>query len=164
MALSSSIKWHGSGTLLCGVLQGGIALQLTNETTIFMQKAIYFVSKLIAARGMLELTDRCLYFQVFPFDASFGIRSVSIDVCTIVDVCIERGDLHPRIVVTADKRYEFALSKGQELYDRLKEIRKDPLGQKRESDFASEIVCSCGKSTNSLHAYCPWCGAKLFQI
>jgi len=126
-----------------------------------MQKAIYFVSKPIAARGMLELTDRCLHFQVFPFDASFGMKNISIDVCTIVDVSIERGDLHPKITVTADRKYEFVLSKGQELFDRLKEIRKNPLGQRANGDLSSEIVCSCGKSASSLYYYCPWCGMKL---
>jgi len=126
-----------------------------------MQKAIYFVSKPIAARGMLELTDRCLHFQVFPFDASFGIKNVSIDVCRIVDVCIERGDLHPKVTITADKKYEFLLSKGQELFDRLREIRKNPLGQRATDEVSSETVCSCGKRASSLYYYCPWCGAKL---
>lgn len=129
-----------------------------------MQKAIYFVNKPIAARGMLELTDRCLYFQVFPFDASFGIKSVAIDVCSIEDVCLERGDLHPRIVITANKKYEFVLSKGKELYDRLMEILRNPLGQKADGDLSSEIVCSCGKCTSSIHVYCPWCGAKLPRL
>jgi len=136
-------------------------LQLTSETTLFMQKAMYFVSKPIAARGMLELTDRHLYFQVFPFDASFGIKNVEIDVCAITDVSIERGDLHPRIIVVASRRYEFVLSKGQELYDRLREIRRNPLGQRTDGDSACEIACACGKSASSLYEYCPWCGAKL---
>jgi hypothetical protein len=126
-----------------------------------MQKAIYFVNKPIAARGMLELTDRSLHFQVFPFDASFGIKSISIDVCSITDAAIEIGDLHPHVVVVADKRYEFVLSKGRELYDRLKEIRNNPLGQKRDGELSSEITCPCGKSASSLYTYCPWCGAKL---
>lgn len=141
--------------------KGGFIVQVSNEITLFMQKAIYFVSKPIAARGMLELTDRCLYFQVFPFDASFGIKSIAIDVCTISEIGIERGDLHPKVVVTADKKYEFVLSKGQELYERLKELRRNPLQQKRDGDFASEVVCSCGKSVSSLYRYCPWCGAKV---
>jgi hypothetical protein len=147
-----------------GAAPGGFILQLTSETTLFMQKAIYFVNKPIAARGMLELTDRRLYFQVFPFDASFGIKSISIDVCSIVDVCLERGDLHPRIIITTDKKHEFVLSKGRELYDRLREILRNPLGQKRDGDLSSEIVCTCGKGTSSYHVYCPWCGAKLLQI
>jgi len=141
--------------------KGGIVLQLTSETTLFMQKAIYFVNKPIAARGMLELTDRCLHFQVFPFDASFGIKSISIDVCSISDVSIELGDLHPRVVVVADKKYEFVLSKGRELYDRLKEIRKNPLGQMRDGESCSEIACSCGRSASSIYTFCPWCGKKL---
>ena len=136
-------------------------MQLTNETTLFMQKAIYFVNKPIAARGMLELTDRCLHFQVFPFDASFGIKSISIDVCSITDVSLEHGDLHPRIVVVADKKYEFVLSKGRELYDRLREITKNPLGQRRDGETCSEIACSCGRSASSLYTFCPWCGKKL---
>ena len=141
--------------------KGVIVLQLTNETTLFMQKAIYFVNKPIAARGMLELTDRCLHFQVFPFDASFGIKSISIDVCSITDVSLEHGDLHPRIVVVADKKYEFVLSKGRELYDRLREIRKNPLGQRRDGETCSEITCSCGKSASSIYTFCPWCGSEL---
>ena len=122
---------------------------------------MYFFSKPMAARGMLELTDRRLYFQVFPFDASFGIKNVDIDVCSISDVSIERGDLHPRVIVVAERRHEFVLSKGQELYDRLMEIRKNPLGQKTNSDHACEIVCSCGKSVSNLFEYCPWCGSRM---
>jgi hypothetical protein len=128
-----------------------------------MQKAMYFVSKPIAARGMLELTDRRLYFQVFPFDASFGIRNVDIDVCSITNVTIERGDLHPRVIVVANRKHEFVLSKGQELYDRLVEIRRNPLGQKSNGDHACETACTCGKRVSSLFEYCPWCGAKLLS-
>ena len=54
-------------------------LQVSMQTTIFMQKAIYFVSKLIAARGMIELTDRSLNFQVSPLDASFGMKDLTIE-------------------------------------------------------------------------------------
>ena len=136
-------------------------MQATSETTLFMQKAMYFVSKPIAARGMLELTDRCLYFQVFPFDASFGIKNIEIDVCAITDVSVQRGDLHPRVVIVAGRRYEFVLSKGQELFERLREIRRNPLGQKVKDDPACEIACSCGRSASSLFEFCPWCGAKL---
>jgi hypothetical protein len=85
-------------------------------------------------------------------------------VCTITDVCISHGDLHPRITVIADRKYEFVLSKAQELFDRLREIRRNPLGQKVDGEFASEIVCSCGKSSNGLYHYCPWCGAKLMPF
>jgi len=127
-----------------------------------MQKAIYFVSKPIAARGMLELTDIHLYFQVFPFDASFGIKNIAIDVCTIGDVRIDKGDFHPKvIVVCADRTYEFVLSKGQELYERLKDLQKNPLQQHGASDVSPEIVCACGKSMSARYRYCPWCGAKL---
>ena len=126
-----------------------------------MQKAIYFVSKPMAARGMLELTDTHLHFQVFPFDASFGIKSVSIDVCMIEDVAIEKGDLHPRIVVSAGRKYEFVLSKGQELYDLLRDLQRNPLRQPGSGDVSPDTVCSCGKSVNGLYRYCPWCGEKL---
>ncbi len=126
-----------------------------------MQKAIYYVTKPIAARGMLELTDRCLYFQVFPFDASFGIKNVSIDVVAINDVTIEVGDLHPRICVFADRKYEFVLSKGQQLYDRLKELRRDPLRQGFGAAKRDERPCACGQPVQSGFRFCPWCGAKL---
>ena len=126
-----------------------------------MQKAIYYVTKPIAARGMLELTDRCLYFQVFPFDASFGIKNVSIDVVTITDVTIERGDLHPKISVVADRKYEFVLSKGQQLYDRLKELQRNPLQQGRDSEISNNLDCSCGRNVESRFHFCPWCGRKL---
>jgi hypothetical protein len=126
-----------------------------------MQKAIYYVSKPIAARGMLELTDRCLYFQVSPFDASFGIKNVSIDVATIADVTIERGDLHPKISVIADRKYEFVLSKGQQLYDRLKELHRNPLQQGRDGEIPDKLDCSCGKNVESSFHFCPWCGRKL---
>ena len=126
-----------------------------------MQKAIYYVSKPIAARGMLELTDRCLYFQVFPFDASFGIKNISIDVDAITDVTIEKGDLHPKISVIADRKYEFVLSKGQQLYDRLKEFRRNPLQQGRDGEIPDELACSCGRNVESIFHFCPWCGKKL---
>lgn len=127
-----------------------------------MQKAIYYVSKPVAARGMLELTDRRLLFQVFPFDASFGIKSLSIDLATITDVDIAAGDLHPRIIVHAGGRtHEFMLSKGRELYDRLKTLVRDPLGQAHAHGSEGEVVCTCGKSVESCYIYCPWCGARL---
>lgn len=126
-----------------------------------MQKAIYYVTKPIAARGMLELTDRCLHFQVFPFDASFGIKNVSIDIVAISDVTIEVGDLHPRICVFADRKYEFVLSKGQQLYDRLKELRRDPLRQGVGAAKRDERSCPCGRPVQNGFRFCPWCGAKL---
>jgi hypothetical protein len=137
-------------------------LQVSNETTLFMQKAIYYVSKPIAARGILELTDRRLCFQVQSFDASFGIKNLSIDVCMISNVSIVHGDLHPKVVVTSgEKKHEFVLSKGQELYERLKELQKNPLGQSNDGAFAREVVCECGKSVSGAYRYCPWCGSKL---
>jgi len=127
-----------------------------------MQKAIYYVSKPIAARGILELTDRHLYFQVQPFDASFGMKNVSIDVCMISDVSIECGDLHPKVTVTAgDRKHEFVLAKGRELYERLKNLQRNPLGSTNDSGFASAVECECGKSIGGCYRYCPWCGAKL---
>jgi hypothetical protein len=130
-----------------------------------MQKAIYYVSKPIAARGMLELTDRCLYFQVFPFDASFGIKNVTIGVDAITDVTIEKGDLHPKISVMAERKYEFVLSKGQQLYDRLKELQRNPLQQGLDQGLDGEIHdkldCSCGRRVENIFHFCPWCGKKL---
>lgn len=137
-------------------------MQVTNEITLFMQKAIYYVSKPMAARGMLELTDRRLLFQVFPFDASFGIKSLAIDLAAITGVEIAAGDLHPRIIVHAGARtYEFMLSKGQELYDRLKTLSRDPLGQAPMNGADGEIICTCGKAVDSRYHYCPWCGTRL---
>lgn len=126
-----------------------------------MQKAIYYVSKPIAARGMLELTDRYLHFQVFPFDASFGIKNVSIDVAAITDVIIEKGDLHPKITVIAGRKYEFVLSKGQQLYDRLLELQRNPLQQGRDRETPDTLDCSCGRKVDSIFHFCPWCGNKL---
>ncbi len=126
-----------------------------------MQKAIYYVTKPIAARGMLELTDRCLYFQVFPFDASFGIRNVSVDLVAIRDVTIETGDLHPRICLFADRKYEFVLSKGQQLYERLMELRRNPLRQGVAVPKPDELACSCGRLVESGFRFCPWCGSRL---
>lgn len=126
-----------------------------------MQKAIYYVSKPIAARGMLELTDRCLYFQVFPFDASFGIKNITIGVDAITDVTIEKGDLHPKISIFAERKYEFVLSKGQQLYDRLKELRRNPLQQGRDDEIPSTLDCPCGRKVENIFHFCPWCGKKL---
>jgi hypothetical protein len=126
-----------------------------------MQKAIYYVNKPIAARGMLELTDLCLHFQVFPFDASFGIKNVRIDVVAITDVILEKGDLHPKVTVIADRKHEFVLSKGQELFDRLKELQRNPLQQGRDREISETLECSCGRKVESIYRYCPWCGTKL---
>lgn len=138
-------------------------MHISSEKTIFMQKAIYYVSRLIAARGILELTDRHINFQVSNIEASFGIKDLSIDFCTIDDVRIEGGELYPKIVVHCDKgKYEFVLAKAQELYDRLKELRRDPLGFNLDGRNEDSIICSeCGKQVNTLHRYCPWCGEKL---
>jgi len=135
-------------------------LQVSSEKTIFMQKAIYYVSRLIAARGIVELTDRHLNFQVSPFDASFGMKDLSIDLCSISDIRIVGGELHPKVVVVCDKeRYEFVLAKGQELYDNLKEMRRDPLKfDLHDADGETSIFCECGKKINRLYRFCPWCG------
>lgn len=137
-------------------------LQVSMETTFFMQKAIYFVSRLIAARGMIELTDRSLNFQVSPLDASFGMKDLTIDLCHISDLRIEGGEIHPKVVIVADKKHEFVLPKGQELYDRLRELMRDPL--KYDAEGQSELArryCSCGKQVNQIYSYCPWCGTSL---
>ncbi|MDD3643143.1 MAG: hypothetical protein PHQ19_06750, partial [Candidatus Krumholzibacteria bacterium] len=79
------------------------------------------MSRLIAARGVLELTDCRLNFTVAQLDSSFGMKNVSIDLATVDDVRIEGGDLHPRVIVRSGKRHEFVLAGAQELYDHLKE-------------------------------------------
>jgi hypothetical protein len=127
-----------------------------------MQKAIYFVSRLIAARGIIELTDRSLNFQVSPLDASFGMKDISIDLCQVTDLRIEGGEIHPKVVVIADKKHEFVLSKGQELYDALRDLTRDPL--KFEMDIQAshdEVFCSCGKGVNGMYPFCPWCGSAV---
>ena len=137
-------------------------MQLSSEKTVFMQKAIYYVSKLFAARGIIELTDRCLNFQVASSDASFGIKDVSIEIPSISDVKIIGGDLHPRVVVEChDKSYEFVLTQAQKLYDYLKEMIKDPFNF-NESKMSATVYCSrCGKRVDKFFKYCPWCGAIL---
>jgi hypothetical protein len=137
-------------------------LQVSTEKTIFMQKAIYFVSRLIAARGIIELTDRSLNFQVSPLDASFGMKDLSIDLCHISDIKIEGGEIHPKVAVIADKKHEFVLSKGQELYDELRELMRDPLKyDKEKSSPPAAKFCGCGGKIDALYHYCPWCGADL---
>lgn len=137
-------------------------LQVSTEKTIFMQKAIYFVSRLIAARGIIELTDRSLNFQVSPLDASFGMKDLSIDLCHINDLKIEGGEIHPKIAVIADKKHEFILSKGQELYDKLHELMRDPLKYDIEKSSPPAVkFCECGGKVDAVYLYCPWCGADL---
>jgi len=137
-------------------------LQVSTEKTIFMQKAIYFVSRLIAARGIVELTDRSLNFQVSPLDASFGMKDLSIDLCHISDLKIEGGEIHPKVAVIADKKHEFVLSKGQELYDRLRELMRDPLKYDVEKSSAPAVkFCECGAQVDAMYRYCPWCGVDL---
>jgi hypothetical protein len=137
-------------------------LQVSTEKTIFMQKAIYFVSRLIAARGIIELTDRSLNFQVSPLDASFGMKDLSIDLCHISDLKIEGGEIHPKVAVIADKKHEFVLSKGQELYDKLRELMHDPLKYDMEKGSPpATMFCKCGGKVNAMYRYCPWCGVDL---
>ena len=138
-------------------------LQVSSEKTVFMQKATYYLSRFIAARGIIELTDLNLYFQVSPFDASFGIKDLSIDLCSINDVKIEGGQFHPKIVVvTENGKYTFVLTKAQELYDQLRKLPPNPLKFGEISDIdGSTKRCSCGKNVRSHYYYCPWCGTKL---
>jgi len=137
-------------------------LQVSAEKTIFMQKAIYYVSRILAARGILELTDRCLNFQVSSLDASFGIKDVSIELLSITDVMISGGDFHPRVVVVCDRdKYEFVLSRAQELYDLLKQMLRNPVSFSISGLSEDEVFCKCGRSVNKVYNFCPWCGRKL---
>ena len=136
-------------------------MQVCTETTLFMQKAIYYVSRLIAARGVLELTDCRLNFQVSHLDSSFGMRSVSIDLATVDDVRIEGGDLHPRIIVCSGKDYEFVLPKAQELYDHLKWQCTSSISSKSAEDEGPSTRCGCGHSVKEKYNFCPWCGSRL---
>jgi hypothetical protein len=126
-----------------------------------MQKAIYYVSRLIAARGVLELTDCRLNFQVSHLDSSFGMRGVSIDLATVDDVRIEGGDLHPRVIVCSGKEYEFVLPKAQELYDKLKSCCFSSVTSEAEEDAGSKTLCGCGHTVSDRYNFCPWCGSKL---
>ena len=136
-------------------------LQVCTETTLFMQKAIYYVSRLIAARGVLEMTDCRLNFQVSHLDSSFGMRGVSIDLATVDDVRIEGGDLHPRVIVCSGKEYEFVLPKAQELYDRLKERCFSSVSSQEAEAGSPSIPCGCGHSVSESYNFCPWCGSRL---
>lgn len=140
-------------------------MHISNETTLFMQKAIYYVSKPIAARGMLELTDRRLLFQVFPFDASFGIRNLSIELTAVVGVDLSTGDIHPRVIIdTSDRRHEFMLPKGHELYERLRPLVSVAPPPRGTAPEGRETACACGKAVNAGFAYCPWCGSRLHRV
>ena len=136
-------------------------LQVCTETTVFMQKAIYYVSRLIAARGVLEMTDCRLNFQVSHLDSSFGMRGVSIDLATVDDVRIEGGDLHPRVIVCSGKEYEFVLPKAQELYDNLKQRCFSSVTTEEEADGDISVSCACGHSVSDSFNFCPWCGSRL---
>lgn len=136
-------------------------MQVCTETTLFMQKAIYYVSRLIAARGVLELTDCRLNFQVSHLDSSFGMRGVSIDLATVDDVRIEGGDLHPRVIVCSGKDYEFVLPKAQELYDHLKACCFSSVSSEAGEEKGSSSMCGCGHSVSDRYNFCPWCGSKL---
>jgi len=136
-------------------------VQVCEEKTIFMQKAIYYVTKLVAARGVVELTDRNINFQVSNLDSSFGIKSVSIDIDTISDFRIVGGNLKPGVIVTVTtKKYEFVLPKASEMYDCLKVMQKNPTRNILLEDDP-KFVCHCGKEINSEYRYCPWCGKKV---
>jgi len=141
----------------------GAELHVNTEVTVFMQKAIYYVSRLMAARGVVEMTDRSLNFEVSTLDSAFGIKDVSIDLSNLLDVRIECGDLHPRIIVTAAcGKYEFVLSRGQELYDRLREHLQNPsFPPGAGTGAAVTLKCGCGSEINSLYRFCPWCGSRM---
>jgi len=126
-----------------------------------MQKAIYYVSRLIAARGVLEMTDCRLNFQVSHLDSSFGMRSVSIDLATVDDVRIEGGDLHPRVIVCSGRDYEFVLPKAQELYDQLKKHCFSSVSSDDDIDSEPKTTCGCGHSVSKRFNFCPWCGSRL---
>ncbi|MBN1884998.1 MAG: hypothetical protein JW876_05695 [Candidatus Krumholzibacteriota bacterium] len=136
---------------------------MCTETTVFMQKAIYFVSRIIAARGIIELTDRFLRFQVSPLDASFGMKDITVDLCSISDLVIEGGDLKTKVIVcTPDRRHEFVLAGGQDLYDHLRASQKDPLGATTGTPARDTTrACDCGRRIDTLYAYCPWCGRRV---
>lgn len=138
-------------------------MQVSTEITVFMQKAIYYVSRLIAARGVLELTDKKINFEVASLDSTFGIKDVSIELTSITDVRIECGDLHPRIVVvTASGKSEFVLARGQELYDRLMGYLKNTVAPvMSHEDERLTLKCRCGREVNSAYRFCPWCGARM---
>lgn len=136
-------------------------MQVCSEKTIFMQKAIYYVSRLIAARGVLELTDCRLNFTVAQLDSSFGLRNVSIDLATVDDLRIEGGDLHPRVIVTSGKRYEFVLSKAQELYDQLKLRCCSSIAGAPAGGRPAQQLCDCGRPIDAEFLFCPWCGDRL---
>lgn len=128
-----------------------------------MQKAIYYCSRLIAARGVLELTDRMLNFEVSSLDASFGIKNVSVDLTDVTDIRIEAGDLNPRVVLcTVARNYEFVLSGGQELYDRLRDLVATPgeIAMRRDRALLT-LTCNCGREIDAHYRFCPWCGTKL---
>ncbi len=135
-------------------------MQVCTETTLFMQKAIYYVSRLMAARGVLELTDCRLNFQVSNLDSSFGMRGVSIDLATVDDIRIEGGDLHPRVIVCSGKEYEFVLPRAQELYDQLKIRCFSSVSSGAGDDGGPSIICGCGHSVSERYNFCPWCGSK----
>lgn len=135
-------------------------MQLCDEKTIFMQKAIYYVTSLVAARGIVELTDRNLNFQVSALDSSFGLKNVSLDVCTISSVRIAGGNLRPAIIITvADKDYQFVLPNASVLYDHLYVLRNNPV-KTFSSTKDSLFECECGKRFSKSYRYCPWCGKK----
>jgi len=135
-------------------------LQVCTETTLFMQKAIYYVSRFMAARGVLEMTDCRLNFQVSNLDSSFGLRGVSIDLATVDNILIEGGDLHPRVIVCSGKEYEFVLPRAQELYDLLKIRCFSSVSSTAPEDESSTVICGCGHSVSDRFNFCPWCGSK----
>ncbi len=135
-------------------------MQVSTENTLFMQKAIYYLSRIIAARGVIEVTDRKINFQVSSLDCSFGINDLSIDICSVKDVSLAGGDFHMKVVViTEEKDYEFVLSKGKEFYDLLNRLCRDPVGESMHGGGEMN-ECECGCKINSNYRYCPWCGKK----
>jgi hypothetical protein len=114
----------------------------------------------MAARGVLEMTDCRLNFQVSNLDSSFGMRGVSIDLATVDDIRIEGGDLHPRVIVCSGKDYEFVLPKAQELYDLLKKSCFSSSVSPAVDAEGPTVICGCGNAVSELYNFCPWCGSR----
>lgn len=138
-------------------------MDLLQEQTIYMHRATFYLRRFLAASGMLELTNQHINFTVNSLDSNFGIKDLSIDLDEVEDVRVRSVGFSGRIEVQARGQvYRFALSRADEFYRRIKEVRSrwftdqgsETKPQKRER------ACDCGRKLEPQHNFCPWCGSK----
>jgi hypothetical protein len=142
---------------------GEVPVEVLAEQTLFMRRATYYIRRFLAASGLLELTNQHVNFTPNSLDSNFGIKDLSLDLDEIEDVRVRSVGFSGRLEIQARGQiYRFALSRAEEFYNRLKEVRGRWFSQVLEDEDTTEQkkMCSCGRRIHPRHKFCPWCGTK----